>query len=102
MAVPAASPLTVGSVYRFRLTAKKDGVVWNLTGATVQLLLRNPSGTTTTYAATLTEPTEGIADYTSSTGDLSVIGGWRRSWKVTQGTVIQNSLPVSFSVQAAP
>lgn len=102
MPTPAASPLTVGSVYRFRLTAKKDGLVWNLTGATVQLLLRNPSGTTTTYSATVTDATAGVAEYTSAAANLDTAGGWRRSWKVTQSSIIQSSIPVQFSVQAAP
>ncbi len=95
-------PLTVGSTYRFRLEAEKDGVVWDLSAATVQLILKKPDDTETTYTATVTDGPGGVAVYDSAAVDLDVVGGWRLSWKVTDGSVIQKSLPIPFAVEAAP
>lgn len=97
-----ADALTVGSTYRFRLEARLNGAVWNLALATVQLLLRDPDGNTETKSATVTDPVGGIAVYDSVAADLDEAGGWRRSWKVTDGSIIQTSQTIPFSVEAAP
>lgn len=97
-----AEPVTIASTNRFRLEAKKDGVIWALTSATVTLLLRKPDGTGLVKTATVTDGPGGVAEYVSLTTDLDVIGGWRRSWRVVDGAVDVRSLPIPFSVQAAP
>ena len=102
MATPVIDPLTIGSTYRFRLVAKKDGVTWDLTAATISLLFRKPDGTSLTGSATVTDGPGGVAEYVCSTTDLDIIGGWRLSWKVVAGVIVQSSLPIPFSVQAAP
>jgi hypothetical protein len=94
--------LTSGSTYRFELTATKDGEVWDLTGATVTLRLRDPAGAAHVYEATLSEPTDGVAYYDNATDELEDLGGWTRSWRVVQGAVDLTSLPISFTVVRAP
>jgi len=97
-----AEAVTVASTHRFRLEARKDGVVWDITGAAVTLLLRKPDGTNSTKSATVTDGPAGIAEYVCSTADLDVHGGWRRSWRVVDGSVDIRSLAIPFSVQASP
>lgn len=80
---------TTGSTHRFRLLATKDGEVWDLTGANVQLYLIKPDEVTILVkSATLIFPAEGIAEYTTLTTDLDVTGAWQRQWKVTQGPLV--------------
>lgn len=97
-----AQSVTVGSTYRFQITATKDGVAWNLTSATVKLYLQKPDGTATEYAATVTSGAGGVAKYDCATTDLDVPGPWRRSWHITDGAVVQESAPIPFVVQASP
>lgn len=93
------SDLTVGSTYRFRLNAKKDGATWDLTGATVTLHITTPGGTVTAYSATVTGASSGQAEYVGTGSELDGTGTWQRAWQVVQGSVTQRSLPISFGVQ---
>lgn len=97
-----ADALVTGSTYNWTLNAKKDGVIWSLSGATVTLLLRKPDGTSVTKSATVTDAAAGVAVYEGVTTDLDLIGGWRRTWRVVQGVIDIKCNSISFSVQAAP
>jgi hypothetical protein len=95
--------LATGATYAFTLNAKKDGVVWDLSAATVKFYLHDPFGNRTgPYTATVTNPTGGVAVYTSLVADIGVAGSWSRSWEVTDGAVIGHWPPVAFTVQQAP
>lgn len=98
----AENSLVLGSTYNFKLTAKKDGVVWNITSATVNLYLKKPTGTILTKTATVTSGSSGIAEFTCSTSDLDTAGIWSRSWKVTEGSTVQESAPILFVVVDSP
>lgn len=86
---------TAGSTYLFVLIANQDGRIWDLTSATVQLLLRDPAGNIATLSATVTDATNGIAQYSSSTTDIDEPNdgqkSWALRWKITDGSVVQNS-----------
>lgn len=94
--------LTSGSTYLFVLVAKKDGETWDLSNATVQLILRDPSGTQTTKTATVFNGPAGIVRYSSPAADLSTIdtntARWARRWVITDGGIIQKSHWIEFSV----
>ena len=102
MSVTTADALTVGSTYDFILNAKKDGVTWNITGATVTVVFRKPDASQVTRSATVTDGPNGVAAYAGTTTDLDVIGGWRRTWRVVLGAIDLRYIPIPFSVQAAP
>lgn len=93
---------TIGSTYDFQLTALKDGAVWDLSMAVVQLLFRKPDGTIVTKAAVVISGPTGTARYINLVTDLDVAGAWTRAWKVTDGAVVQISEPISMKVVASP
>src|SRR5688572_20014004 len=92
------------STHVFRLVAKKDGAVWDLTDAVVLLYFRkyDPSSTLLTKTATVTSAAAGIAEFTCSTTDIILAGKWTRTWQITQGAVVQRSEPIWFDVVLAP
>lgn len=97
-----ADPLTVGSTYDWRLNqAKKDGVVWDISAATVTLLLKSPAGTVTTYGATLYDAANGRAKYVGVGSELTEAGTWHRVWRVQQAGIDVRSPPIPFVVKAA-
>jgi hypothetical protein len=103
--MPTAAPalvLTVGSTYNFQLTATKDGRVWDLSQASVQLLLTDPAGNVTARAATVTNGPAGLASYNTLPADLLQEGSWRRAWKVLDGGVVLTGRHIPFSVEASP
>lgn len=96
------SSLTVGSQYRFRATLTKDGMVWDLTGATITLNFKKPDGSTSTRSASLLVASSGQVYYDSTVADLDQAGEWRRSWKVNLGGIISLTVPVRFTVVESP
>lgn len=90
--------ITKGSTHRFQLTATKDGVVWDLTGATVTLYLIDTAGVQTNYTATISDPTAGVAYYDVSTSVLNQSGQWARAWRVVQSGVTLWSVRTGFYV----
>src|SRR5262245_22708921 len=104
-------PLVVGGTYRLSpggenpagtLTAlRKDGATWDLTGATVTLQLKDPSGNVTgPFTATVSSPSGGIAFYDLLTTDLDEAGVWYVKWKVVQGSLSLPSEWIEFRVNA--
>lgn len=99
----SSNTLTVGSTYRWQLTATLDGDVWDLSAATVTLKFHRPDGSTSEFAAVLVGGgTGGVARYDNDTLDLDVAGRWRRSWEVIDGDVVQRSVPQPFVVVDTP
>jgi hypothetical protein len=92
----------VGTTKRFRLTATRDGSTWDLTSATVKLLLEDPSGTVTEYAATVSNPTAGVAEYTNLAAlfTTSNDGAWEKAWKITDGGTVEIKKGLPFTVSA--
>jgi hypothetical protein len=92
--------ITVGSTHRFRPLSgfKKDGVVWDITGATVTIIFTKPDGTQVTKSATLVTPGSGIAEYVTLTADFDVAGTWYYKWRVVQGSVDLATEPIPFAV----
>jgi len=90
--------VVLGNTYRFKLTATKDEVTWDLTGAAVLLFLRSPAGVVTQKAGSVLVAGDGTAYYDSEVSDLQAAGVWSRAWEVTQGAVVQESAPISFYV----
>ena len=93
------SALTAGNTYKFTLTATKDGSVWDLTGASVALLLRKPDGTLVTKAATIDDAAAGTAHFTLAASDLDTPGVWTRSWEVTDSGIVLESEGTLFRVE---
>lgn len=94
--------LVKNKTYTFSLEAKKDGVTWDITGATVTLIFRKPDGTTSTKIATITSGVGGLAEYTTLTTDLDVISTWSRAWNIVLGSIDVRSEPIAFSVINSP
>jgi len=93
--------LTVGSTYEFTLIANKDGVPWDLTGATLTLYLHDPNGVVSAKSASLGSSAN-VAVYDSLTSDLYVAGTWTRTWRVQHNGLDVKSRPKIFEVLQAP
>lgn len=92
------SIFVVGSTKTFTVIATRNGAPWDLTGGSVTLKVTDPTGTTTTIAATIS--------YNSATANWTVatpIGEWQRTWTLTDATgrveVVQ---AIAFSVETSP
>lgn len=93
-------PIVVGSTIDFTLNAKKDGVVWDITGATVLLYLRKPNGTVLdAFTATVSNGPGGIAHYQVADTVLNTEGDWARQWKVEKSGVELKTRIVNFTVE---
>lgn len=97
-----STTLVIGSTYRFRLTATRDGSVWDLSTATIVLYFKKPDGTILTKSASLISGPAGTAYFDCATTDLDTAGLWSRSWKVTDGAVVVESEPILFLVIDSP
>ena len=94
----ASEPIVMGGTYYWKLTATKDGAVWDLTGATITITFFTPSGTTKEYAAAILVAANGTAFYVNPTATFDAKGPWSVSWQVTQSGVIQETQEDSFTV----
>lgn len=100
MPIYVQEPIVVGDTPDFILTAQKDGVVWNLTGATVTLTLYSPIGTVLgPYTATISNPTGGVAHYQVPTDTILDPGDWHRRWVCVQGGIRASTRKKVFSVE---
>ena len=73
-----------------RVTITKDGAVWDLTGATVELRYEKPSGVGGTWAPTITDPVAGKVEYVTVEGDIDESDTYKLEPFVTQGA-LQNA-----------
>jgi phage gp36-like protein len=92
------TPIILGSTPTFQLDAVLNGAPWPLAGATVTLILIDPSQTPHNFTATITNALGGIAQYVALSTDITVIGTWQKLWNVVQGANNQTSLPEPFLV----
>lgn len=95
--------LTSGSTYLFVLVARKDGVIWDLTSATVVLILRDPDLVESQKTATVFNGPAGIARYSAPVTDIDAVDTvgkpkWARRWVITDGSIVQKSHWIEFSV----
>lgn len=92
--------LAIGDTATFKVEAEKDGTTWDLTGGTVEITFRNPSGTILgPYTATISNPTGGIAYYSVSDTFLDGAGIWARQWRIVVGSIQMRSMqPIQFTV----
>lgn len=88
----------IGNTHKFLLTAQKDGVVWDISTATVTLTLVKPDKSQATKSASLVSGPAGTAQYTTLTTDLDQDGLWFRYWRVVDGTVDLRCGPIPFTV----
>ncbi len=91
-------PLAIGSVETFQLSARLNGLPWNLTGGSATVSFLGPNGETSSHAATVNR--------TGATLSYTVVGGegtWSMCWLVEDASGrIQKSLPILFAVTASP
>ena len=89
-------PLTIGSTELFQLTPYLNGILWQLSSATLYLV--DPTGTTITIAGS-------VSGYTN-TAPWTVIGPegtWVRAWKCVDAQgIVQYTLPFTMPVIASP
>ena len=91
-------PLCIGSTEKFVVQAYANGLPWDLTGGSVQLLLADAAGNLTTINATIA----GQGAYANWTV-AAPAGRWTRAWKVEDAAgVIQYSVPKVFTVISSP
>ncbi len=100
-------PLCVGSVETFCLSATLNLLPWNLQGGTVSVIVADPSGNKTTYAAVYGVPPAAPVGYGSCWYLQYTVadppGDWRRSWVITDVLgVHQVSQAVPFTVVDSP
>ena len=71
-------PLVVGSVETFQHQGFDNRLIWDLTGGSASLKIIDPTGASTTYAATISG---GCAFVTWAVA--GPVGTWFRQWTVT-------------------
>lgn len=92
-------PIVVGNTHNFKLTAKKDGVIWDISGATITLSLRKPDGTILSpFSASITNGPLGLANYQVADTVLDTAGDWARQWKVEKSGVELKTKIIPFTV----
>lgn len=91
--------IVAGNQTTFRLEAKKDGAVWNLSSGSVRLLLYRPDGLVIARNAAAVDAPGGIFECVVSGLDLPTnqIGRWFRRWEVTFGGAVYQIPEVPFS-----
>ncbi len=100
-------PVCVGSVETFCLSATLNLLPWNLVGATVSLVVADPSGGQTTYVATYGVPPGAPVGFGScwyvAYAVTAPAGDWRRSWQIVDVLGIrQVGQPIPFTVVTSP
>lgn len=99
----AQATITTASTFEFLLTATKNGVVWDLSGATVTIFFQQPDGINLAgKPATILVPAAGTASYVTTTTDITIPGQWYVCWQVSQAGVVINSKPIPIFVVDVP
>lgn len=95
-------PIVVGDTIDFTLAARKDGAIWDITGAAVLLYLTKPDGTVLApLTATISDGPAGAAHYQTLTTTLDTEGDWVRQWRVEKTGVVLWSGEIEFQVRHA-
>lgn len=66
-------------------TLSDEHGVYNLTGASVDVILRAPNGTVTRKTCTVADPTTGVVTYAWGTGDTDTAGTYQLEFEATIG-----------------
>ncbi len=93
-----SEPVVVGNTHLWILTPPtKDGLDWDLTGATITLTFRyKDAGTKKQYTFTSSTP---APEYINPTDTFHLPGDWQRSWKVVEaGTIVLQTREIDFPV----
>lgn len=91
------------STYTLEGTFTEDALPYDLTGATVTVILRRPDDTEVTLSASAASPaTGGVAECQIDTTDLDQEGVWHRCWRVVKGGDDRRSGPTAFLVTTSP
>jgi hypothetical protein len=92
-------PLTIGSVETFIMQGFLDGLPWQeIQGGTVSLIVADPAGNQTTYAAAISGSTAKV-NYAIA----APVGNWTRCWSIVDSLGrVQRSRPIVFTVMASP
>lgn len=88
--------LVTGSTVRWTLRARKSGVDWLITSATLYLI--SPGGTQTSYAMTVTS---GVGTYTVASTVLTSAGVWLLWVEASDGSATGRSTAIRVKVNAA-
>lgn len=77
----------IGTLFKVRIV-DEDGVVVNVSTATTkEIILRNPAGTGTAYAASFTtDGSDGYIQYVGTSGLLNMLGIWEMQSHVVIGS----------------
>ena len=81
--------INVAGVDRIRATITKDGSAWNLSSGSVVATFHPPTGSSFDRTMTAESAAGGIFYYDTAVADITVVGWWRVSIKVTDGTVVK-------------
>lgn len=92
-----APEVVASSAIQFQFSASRNGVYYDLTGATVTLLVKDPAGTITTYVASV-----GGGTAISQAIIFTTLGSYRRTWKCIISGVSYLTKPIAFAVIASP
>lgn len=95
----SVQPIVVGDTIDFVVHWKKDGVVWDVTGGTPTLYVRDPDGNVETLSATVSDGPNGEASYVYSSFDAA--GTWVRQWKMVKSGVTLLTRQIEFEVLPA-
>lgn len=100
-----AIQVVVGNTYIWKLYAKKNTVVWDLTGATVHAILVLPDRSEVAYEATVTDAAAGEAEWQNAADAFAVPGKYMFYWRVVVGTIVQehpDGTPVAVRAKVYP
>ena len=95
-----AGPIVAGSTYKWSPTFIKDGVIYDLTGATIIVSFLPPTGSAQTFSMSILSASAGTATYTNLTTLFTnaLAGQWSRSYRVTLSGVVLESKEIAFQV----
>lgn len=92
--------IVVGNDVSFTLEVKKDGVVWDISSASVLFYLRDPDGNwSTAYTATVTDGPGGVAVYNAAETVIDQEGSWMKQWEITKDDITLRTEAEAFTVE---
>ncbi len=91
--------VVVNNTMTFRIVFKKNGSIWDISGATVTLFLEDPNGDRQGYLATIDDGPNGVASYQVDDTVLAIPGDWVKQWLIDAPVNIEVwSEEVTFTV----
>lgn len=92
----AVQPIVVGDTINLIVFWKKDGSVWDVTGATATLFVKDPDGNVEELAASIADGPAGECNYVYSSFDTP--GTWVRQWRVVKSGITLLTKQIEFQV----